>query len=201
MGRKAGRKPKYRSEGHDGTVQDYGPMEIWNKSVVVRSLGAEAVRHEISGYVLRSRVVAEGGMVVGAGTFNEIQCPLDGLMASGYLGRGELAERRFQAGEALFELWKNADIGGRTTATWGGSGGSGGVREQDDSAAEDEMRYHRAVKAIRPYDALVMAVCVQHIVPPGRARAIEALNAGLDVLALHFEKPRTTSIRHEKRVG
>lgn len=201
MGRKAGRKPKYRSENHGVVAQDYGPAEIWSKSVVVRGLGAEAVRHEISGYVLRNRVAAEGGIVTGTGTFNRLQCPLDVLREDGLLGTDdEASKRRFEAGEALFELFCNAGIMGKTTATWNSAGG-GGIREQDDYQAEDEMRYHRAVRMLGAYGPVITAVCVQHIAPPRRARAIEAVNTGLDLLSSHFAKPRTTSCKHEKRIA
>jgi hypothetical protein len=161
------------------------------------------VRHNvITNYVLRHRVVSEGGVVVGAGTFNRVQCPLDALLEGGFLGAedDERTKRRFDAGEALYELHKNAAIEGRCTATWNSAGG-GGLREQEDWSAEDEMRYIRACKAIRPYDALVTAVCVQHIMPPGRRAAIDTLIAGLDLLSAYFSKPNTTSSRHEKRVA
>jgi hypothetical protein len=200
MGRKGGRKPKYRSESHGMVVQDYGPAEIWNKSVVVRGYGAEAVRHEMAGYVLRNRAVSEGGVVTSTGTFNRLQCPLDVLREHGHLGDEEQTKRRFEAGEALFELFNNAGIQGKTTATWNSAGG-GGIREQDDHQAEDEMRYHRAIRLLGEHKALVMAVCVQHIAPARRKSVIAALNDGLDKLSDHFDRPKTTSCKHEKRVA
>lgn len=201
MGRRAGRKPKYRSESHGGPVQDYGPAELWSKAVVVCGYGAEAVRHEISGYVLRNRAVAEGGVVTTTGTFNELQCPLDVLRKDGLLGADEeQVKLRFEAGEALHELFVNSAISSKTTATWNSAGG-GGIREQDDHQAEDEMRYHRAIRSLGFHRALIMAVCVQHIAPPRRRAAIDALNAGLDLLSVHFAKPRTTSCKHEKRIA
>lgn len=208
--RKSGRKPKHRIDQAylAGPVDDLGPREIWDQGVVIRAAGAEVLRSRtIHAIVVRARTLSDSGRVIGEGAFRLIQTPIDKLFEEGHLRNpgaadsssdAEAAARRRDVAERLAGLYHDGEMETAVTASWNSAGG-GGLREKSDHAAQAEIQYLHALNEIRPYDALISAVCCRHIEPPYRRVTFDLVRAGLDRLATHFEATDRSRLRLGQR--
>lgn len=148
-----------------------------------------AVRYRSLGSGLRvlDAEVSGGGIVVGRALQNTLECKLDSMYQLGLLADPrdpEAESRRYLAGLEVRRLYEEACIGDAVTPSYDKMSGitmpGGGAREKSDHADRQEARYHRLMRAVRPYDTVVGLVSRDEHV---EERLREALRRGLDAAA------------------